>query len=335
MMSKTKTTLKEIAERTNVSIATVSRALRDDTRVAENTRRYIMQVAQEMGMPLQASDLSNPVGPVVVHVLDTGWGSFFEETIHELTSCGEERNFEVMIERVRRHEPVSVALDKAAEMQDGVVVLGTWDNITDKEAEQISNLPVPVILINRYIGTQASSVTLDDYATGLAVVNYLTSLGHQRIAYLPGVQSSSSMQDRLRGYRAGLESKGLFRPELCAAPLTGNILEWTCQCVKQLLDMPEPPTAIWTCNDVAASAVIVTLKTQGIRIPEQISVIGHDHLPSHNLGLTTFGFRFRELGVHVARLAEGYLRSELTSSVRISIESEFIIGNTTGPAPVD
>ncbi|HHT26858.1 MAG TPA: LacI family transcriptional regulator [Firmicutes bacterium] len=331
-MSKTKTTLKDIAERANVSIATVSRALRDDARVAESTRRYIMQIAQEMGVSLQ-SELTNAVGPVVVHVLDTGWGSFFEESIHELTRYGEEHNFEVIIERVRRHEPVSGAIAKARDMKEGVVVLGTWDNINETEAEQIGNLNVPVILINRYIGTRAASVTLDDFATGWTVVEYLTNLGHERIAYLPGVQSSTSMQDRLRGYRAALERKGLYRPELCATPLTGDILEWACQCVKRLLDLPEPPTAIWTCNDVAASAVIVTLKTQGIHIPEQISVIGHDHLPSHNIGLTTFGFRFRELGYHVGQLAAGYLRGELTGTVRISVESEFISGNTAGPAP--
>lgn len=331
-MSKSRTTLKDIAERANVSITTVSRALRDDARVAESTRRHIMQVAQEMGVSLQASDLNNPVGPVVVYVLDTGWGSFFEETIHELICYGDEHNYEVTIERVRRHEPVSTAIAKAAEMKEGVIVLGTWDYINETEAVQIGNLNVPVILINRYIGSRASSVTLDDYATGQTVVEYLTSLGHKRIAYLPGVQSSTSMQDRLRGFRTALESRGLYHPELCTTPLTGNILEWTCQCVKQLMDLPEPPTAIWTCNDIAASAAIVTLKTQGIHIPEQISVVGHDHLPSHNIGITTFGFRFRELGYHVAKLAEGYLRGELTSAVRISIESEFIIGTTTGPA---
>ena len=110
-MSKTKTTLKDIAERANVSIATVSRALRDDARVAESTRRYIMQIAQEMGVSLQ-SELTNAVGPVVVHVLDTGW-ALFEESIHELTRYGEEHNFEVIIERVRRHEPVSGAIAKA------------------------------------------------------------------------------------------------------------------------------------------------------------------------------------------------------------------------------
>lgn len=333
-MRKKKATLKDIAAKTDVSIATVSRALRNNANVSEATRQHIFEVAQNLGIPIDSYSNNGELGQVFVLVLDSGWGAFFNKCLQELVNQGEKRNFEVEFYRAERYEPVREGLARAANLTDGLVVLGTWDTLGEEEADLIAALPVPTILINRYIGTCANAVTLDDYGAGLIAARYLIGLGHKRIAYLPGMQSSSSMRDRMRGFRTGLESKGLYYPELFTEPLNGNILAWACNCVKQLLELPQPPTAIWTCNDIVASAVIVSLKTQGINIPEQISVIGHDHLSqTHNIGLTTFDHRFTELGYNIAILAEGILKKELHGAVHISLMPELVEGSTTGPAP--
>jgi LacI family transcriptional regulator len=231
----------------------------------------------------------------------------------------------------QRYERVDEGLAKVADMTHGVVVLGTWDALTDADAELIGDLSVPVVLINRYVSVYASSVTLDDYGTGLRAVSHLIDLGHTRIACMPGVQSSPAMRNRLRGFRTGLEDRGLFLPELVTEPLSGNILEWACRCVRSLLDLPQPPTAIWACNDIAASAVIVSMETQGIHVPEQMSVMGHDNLlQAHDIGLTTFDYRLTDMGYHTAYLVEGLLQGEFSSSVHISLTPELIDRRTTG-----
>lgn len=331
-MKKERTTLKNIAEKADVSISTVSRALRDDDRIAEATREHIRVVAQELGFTVRLR-ANGDLGEVVVLVLDTGWGAFFDKTLNELARQGEKRNFKVSVQSVERHEPLTEGLARVAHMNSGVVVIGTWDTISSYETDLISSLSVPVIFINRYIETCASAVTLDDFGAGITAARYLVGLGHKRIAYLPGMQASSAMRDRLRGFQTGLQRMGVYVPELITEPLSGNVLEWTCRSVKQLMDLPQPPTAIWTCNDIAASAVIVSLRTQGFAVPEQISVIGHDHLPqAREIGITTFDYRLTELGYHVAYLAEGFLRDELSDSVHISLMPKLVEGHTTGPS---
>lgn len=333
-MRKKKVTLKDIAAKTDLSVATVSRALRNNGSVSESTRQHVFRVAQNLGVATHEIAKGGKLGKVSILILDSGWGAFFEKCMREVVRQSKKRNFEVEFHRSERYESVREGLTRVANQTEGVVVLGTWDALGEEEADLINALQVPTILVNRYIGACANAVTLDDFGTGLAAARFLVGLGHKRIAYLPGIQSSSSMRDRMLGFRTGLEKNGLFNPELFTEPLHGNILVWTCNCVKQLMSLPQPPTAIWTCNDIVASAVIVSLKTQGINIPEQVSVIGHDRLPqTHNIGLTTFDHRFTELGYNIAMLAEGILKKELSGGVHISVMPELIEGNTTGPAP--
>jgi DNA-binding LacI/PurR family transcriptional regulator len=339
-MSIGKITLKDVAERTNLSIATVSRALRNETGVAEETRKRIIEVAQEMGASVPALGKNGQLGQVIVLVLDSGWGAFFDEALQELARRANECDHEVVVHRAPRYESVDEGLARVKGMTQGVVVLGTWDALTDADADLIANLPVPVVLINRYLSRHASSVTLDDYGTGFRAVRHLVDLGHRRIACMPGVQSSPAMRHWLRGFRTGLEDRGLFVPELVTEPLGGNILEWACRCVRALLDLPQPPTAIWACNDIAAGAVIVSMETQGIRVPEQMSVMGHDNLPqAHDVGLTTFDYRLTEMGYHTAYLVEGLLQGEFSSPVHISLTPELIDRRTTalarGDSPTD
>lgn len=329
-MREERTTLKDIAQQLGVSISTVSRALRGDVRVAESTRQRIAQVAQELAYPLMS--VNNVLGEIRVLVLDAGWGKFFSETLNEIIHEGEKRGCTVSVYRSERYEPLHEALTRVADMTDGVLVVGTWDPIQSSEIELISSLQVPVILVNRYLETVANSVTLDDYGAGVLAAHYLAELGHRRIAYLPGRESSTAMRDRALGFQTGLHSLGLYDPELFTTPLSGNILEWACESVSYLMSLSQPPTAIWACNDVAASAVIVSARTQGICAPEQISVMGFDYLPqARDIGLTTFDYRLAELGRHVAYLAEGLMRDAFSGPVRISVMPHLIKGITTGP----
>jgi len=333
-MSKGKATLSDIAKRSGLSIATVSRALHNDRRVSEVTRRKVISAALELGFPLSSFARENKVGRLIVLVLDRGWEQFFDEALNEISNRGAELGFEVVFHRAAHHESLETGLAGISGLGDGVVVVGTWDSITEEDATLLSRQRYPAILINRYTNGFTSAVTHDDYLTGITAANYLAGLGHRHIAYLPGNQTSSAMRDRLRGFRAGLENLGIYRPELFAEPVQGRVLEWAGDCVKQLLALSTPPTAIWTYNDIVASAVIVSLRTQGIEVPRQISVMGHDNLPqTRDLGFTTFGYRLPEIGYHVIRLAEGYLKGALQGTAHVSLAPHFIPGNTTGPAP--
>lgn len=335
-MNEERTTLKDIAEQLGVSISTVSRALRGDTRVAEATRQRVTLAARELAYPLIPINNGITLGQIHVLILDASWGRFFDETINELVRQSEKRGCEVAVYRVERYEPLCEGLARVANLTNGVIVVGTWEPLGNREIEIISSLSVPVILINRYLETTASSVTLDDYGAGVLAANYLADLGHQHIAYLPGRELSSSMRDRARGFISGLQSLNLYRPELFTKPLTGNILEWACESVSYLFSLPQPPTAIWACNDVAASAVIVAARTQGFRTPEQISVMGFDHTPqAREIGLTTFDYRLTELGRYVTYLAEEWLHGAIKGPVRINVMPQLIEGITTGPVSLE
>ncbi len=270
-------------------------------------------------------------------MLERGWGAFFHETLTTLVDQAGRRGFSVSIQQgMAPGQSLETGLKKVMETQARVLVIGTWETWGDHVAQLITSLPVPVILINRHLSAVASAVTLDDYNAGAMAARYLADLGHKHIAYLPGSRASSPMCERLRGFQAVLQDRGLFRAELFTAPLTGNILEWACAGANALLSLAAPPTAIWTCSDLAASAVLVAAKTRGISTPAQLSVMGFDNNPEmRDIGLTTFDFRLQELGQHTAHLAEGFLKGHLTGQVQIKVMPQLVVGVTTGPVPLD
>lgn len=207
---------------------------------------------------------------------------------------------------------------------DGVLVrLAEEPPATDQLLEMIARAGVPCVCIERAGDPRFgfASVTYDDAAGAHAATAYLIAQGHRRIAHLVGDLRQAAARDRLIGYRRALAEADL--------PVDEDLLRgrsWApgdvALATRQLLDLSRPPTAVFAANDVVAFSAIETVRARGLRVPDDIAIVGFDDvaLPQEVVPtLTTVRIPFAELG---RRAADLILR--LTEGDESAVESDVV-----------
>lgn len=350
MDHRRKVRLTDVARAAGVSISTASRALRGEGRIAETTRRRVLAEAERLGYVTErepaastvsggvqqiASKLTIPgLNRLLVGVPQIGYDAFYGATVVAISQEGTRRGFHVDIDSLDNRRDLADAVAKIESEPYDALVVCTWDALDVTDCAVLTQTTKPVVLINRHIEGHAYTVTHDDFAAGLLAARHLIDLGHRRIAHLAGPQSASPLRERTAGFRAGLERAGLFDPQLLVLGINGNHVDWVVQTMDQLMSLPEPPTAVWAFNDNVAAHVVATARTRGLQVPQDLSVMGFDNLPySNSIGLTTFQFRSRDLGLQAVHLLHGVFTQTVVPPVRVCVVPHLIVRDTTGPAP--
>ncbi|HXT37154.1 MAG TPA: LacI family DNA-binding transcriptional regulator [Chloroflexota bacterium] len=211
---------------------------------------------------------------------------------------------------------------------DGVVVrLSQEPPITDSLLAMIAAAGVPGVCIERAGAPRFgfSSVTYDDEGAAFGATTYLISQGHRRVAHIQGDIRQVAARDRLVGYR-----RALIEAEL---PSDDDLVQggsWlpadAAAGMHRLLDLAEPPTAIFTANDHLALSIIEVLRSEGRRIPEDMAIIGFDDVPLSGVTvppLTTVRIPFADLGQKAAdlvlRLTQGNHDEPVAETVRLEL----------------
>lgn len=293
--------IKDIARAAGVSHSTVSRALAGSALVRPQTRVRIQRLAQEMGYTPSAIARSlvrqrtETIGVVVSTVADP----FVAEVVRGIEETAFDRNFSVLLcessnDREREIAAVKMLREKRV---DGIVVSAS--TVGDFYMPLLDEINVPIVLVNREQGTDyAYSVVTDDVHGGELATQYLLDLGHRRIGLITGPITSQSSANRLAAYRATIERHGLlFDPALVAAG-DGRV-EGGRRGAHLLLTSPLPPTAVFCYNDLTAIGAILAAKKLGLRVPQDISVVGFDDIPFAEYvdpPLTTIRQRRYEMG---------------------------------------
>lgn len=300
-------TSKDVAKEAKVSQPTVSRALGGDPRISEGTRERVIEAARRLGyFPNVAArtlitNRTHTVGVVVGDVSNL----FFAEQLNALYS------------ELQRHGYRTVLFQEGADhMQTGEDVLPlifgnaldgaifTTGQLTSDTPRHLVEEGLPVVLLNRSIeGIAADCVTADNVGGGKLAARLLAKLGHRRIGTILGPENTSTSRDRERGFLAGLEGFDLEIPTKLRRVGLYSIESGHKLCL-QLLEDPEPPTAILCGNDVIALGALNAAAAAQVRVPEELSIVGFDDLRSsawETIGLST---------VHqpIARMAEAAAR---------------------------
>ncbi len=262
---------------------------------------------------------------------------FFGETLVELLQQGRTRGFTVDASLVEDDIKLADCLRQAADSSANALLLFTWEHLDINDGQILQQSSIPVVLINRHIEGMTYSVTLDDYAAGVQAAHYLIGLGHRHIAHLAGPVGSSSHRERTAGFRAGLQFHGCYNPELFSMPQfeygEDQIYHWVKESLNQFLSHNPNLTAIWANNDIIAWTAIAALRSMGYQVPEDISMMGIDNLPSlRETGLTTFDFQLKELGRQAVHLLAGLFEGVINKPVRICVAPQLIPRTTTRPA---
>lgn len=212
----------------------------------------------------------------------------------------------------------------------GVIMTSAMET---KELLQIlENLSCPVVLLNRYLRTfEADVVSFDNYNGGYIAAEHLIKLGHRKITILAGPSNSTSSKDRLRGYSDALRDYGLEYKE---EEVTYGDLRWTTgyEFGLELLRRTERPTAVFAGNDLMALGIIQAYLDNGLKVPEDLSVVGFDDIPAACMGavkLTTIRQPQYEMGVEAAKMMLGRIKGIPQAPKRVIFDAKLVVREST------
>ena len=277
-MGRVSVTIKDIARVAGVSHSTVSRALSDSPLISSETKARIRRLADEMGYSPSAlgrglvTRRSGTIGLVVTTITDPFIGEVVQGIEETALSC----QYNTILcnsnsEPERELKTVRALREKRV---DAIIV--TSSRVGSLYLAHLRGAGVPIVLINNQAaGDYIHSVIIDDLHGGELAGRYLASLGHRRIAYIAGPIWARASGIRLQGCRRALAEVGAdIPPELV---LFGNGRpDGGVQAANELLHRGLPVTAIFCYNDMTAVGVLTALHRAGLRVPEDVSVIGYD-----------------------------------------------------------
>ena len=283
--------IKEVALKAGVSIATVSRVLNDKGPVAEATRSRILEAIERLRyVPHGAarSLITNQTDTIGVLLPDL-YGEFFSEVIRGIDQAARRNGLHVLISGFHSDRAEIEAVLRALRGRvDGLIVLSP-----DVDAQTLRrNLPetLPVVLLNTRINGQTpqtpgapgalnfDAINTDNHGGALAMVRHLAALGHRRIALIRGPEENADAGERLRGYRDALRAEGLAAAE--SLELAGDFSEDSgYRAGRLLLTLKPRPTAVFAANDSMAIGCLFALRAAGVRVPDDVALAGFDDIP--------------------------------------------------------
>ena len=278
-MKKQKTTLRDIAKAANVSMMSVSRALRGGVGVSGELRTRITRLAEELGyVPNRLSyELGQQKNTMTVGVVIPHFGnSFFTSILQQIEATLFTHGYRILLacsfnNPIKEFHDISALLERQV---DGIIWAPVVYDEGRRAAELIMRQNCPLVFIDRKIpGINTDSVVVDDRHGALSAMRHLTSMGLRKIAYFGARLDSYVTQERRSGYLAGLREAGIevrgdwmFR--------TGNDMIAGQSAVAQLLEQKEKVEAIFCFNDMLAVGTELELLNRGISIPEDIMLVG-------------------------------------------------------------
>ncbi|MGI8680100.1 MAG: LacI family DNA-binding transcriptional regulator [Jatrophihabitans sp.] len=284
--------IEDVARRAGVSIATVSRALRGLPDVATSTRDRVLVAAADLNYVASpfaarlASGRTTTVGLVVPFV--NRW--FFAEVIATVETALRRAGFDLLLYNLGDLDGRARFFDvmPMRKRVDGVLVASLVLEEDEFDALARLNRPVGLLGIER---TGVLSAAIDDVAAARQAVDHLTALGHRRVGLIGG-DTDDPMRftpplHRRTGYHNALAAVG-ESPDPTLEQLGFFTVDGGCEAARRLLALPQPPTAIFAESDEMAYGAIREIRRAGLRMPEDISIIGFDDQPFSDLmGLTT------------------------------------------------
>lgn len=347
--------LSDVARAAGVSKTVASRGLAGYPDVSPATRERVRQVARALGYraSVRARLLSaGKDAPARCAVVSLGLTSaqlgrsFFGPVLAGVMARAAQEGMDVQLVAVGDvGDGVAQALDRfvAEDRADGLILL-TWLPLTPQDVEPLEQAGVPFVLANRHFDTfpghAVHCVTLDwEGATRDAVVR-LAGLDHRHVAAIFPERDSSTVRDHERGWQTGVAQCGLVE---AGAPilhprLAGGLPahEWLCHLLTAgLPETGQIPTALVCFNDWFALTVLRAAATTGVRIPEQLSVLGFDNVigAATTPPLCSYDPHLHDLGMASAELLGAALRGEVDGPRRVTIPLDFVCRESCGPAP--
>ena len=286
-MSRNNVTSNDVARLAEVSQSAVSRSFTPGASVAPETRARVLAAARKLGYRPNAiaSTLSSRRSRMIAVVMSNLQNQFYPVVVETLSQRLQKDGYHVLLFISETEDADELLLELLRYQVDGIVMAST--HLSSGLAQEIADARIPVVMFNRTSNKGSiSTVSSDNFGGGRAVAHFLADGLHQRVAYLAGAEDSSTNQERENGLRAGLAERGLR----VVARAVGNY-EFeraalaTLELFGSLVTSAERPDALFVASDHMAFAAIDTLRgALGLRVPEDVSVVGFDNVPQAEWG---------------------------------------------------
>ncbi len=324
-------TIKDVARVSGVSYATVSRVLSGYEFVSDATRKRVMEAVEALGYVanLQARSLAGGHSQIIgllVPNLDNGYvGTIMQGIDRELARA----NYEVVLYTSHRHPArESFFVDAIANgLTEGLLLVAPL--VPAAYLDALRERHFPYVLIDQADTTEHSSVVeATNWQGAYEATRYLAELGHTRIAFITGYLAVRSATDRLQGYKAALADCDIpFREELV---VESDYQQQTgYQAAKNLLQKVDPPpTAIFASNDLSAFAAMDAARECGLRVPDDISILGFDDIPQASFvypKLTTVRQPLEQMGQVAVKMLLDQIKDPDRPPQRVALATQLII----------
>lgn len=323
--------IQEVAKMAGVSPSTVSRALNGFPGISEKTRQKVIEIAKKLnykpnyrGQILTTKSTKN-IGLLITDITNP----FFPELVRGAEETASESGYTILLGNT------SESIDKETSYLeffsrgpvDGVIISAS--RISNEHIISLAEEGLPIVVINRILEhPKISYVSTDMEKGGYLATKHLIELGHTKIAFINGPSHSEAAERRLSGYKKALaESKIRYNSKLVSFNVP--VAESGYKEATRLLNTEDPPTAIFTYNDLMAFGVIRAVKDLGVRIPDDLSIVGYDDIFFSSFTdppLTTIRQPKEKLGKKAVELLLKLMKGERQG---ILVEPELIIRNTT------
>lgn len=336
-MARSQITIRDVAVQAGVSHQTVSRVINNSERVTPDTRKRVEDAIKELGYRPNAIARSmakghtHTLGCISPNLTNYIFASIIESAQAEARRLG----FFILTGCASSADEVPPLLDEMLNRRvDGLLVLNPRDDNRYLHLLPLIQGGMPVVYLkNSPNGEPVSSVCSNDQSGGYQATQYLLELGHTSIATITGPENEECTQDRLEGYRQILSESSIKQEE--ALVIKGDwSAESAGQAVQQLLASATPFSAIFAQNDRMAVGTIRALRDSGLRVPQDISVIGYDDIPLASYfdpPLTTIRQPMDEFGRHGAQLLIEAVQNPKYVPKQVRLDAQIIKRNSCAP----
>jgi LacI family transcriptional regulator len=326
-------TLRMVAEKAGVSVNTASRAINNKPDINQETKKRIFKVAQELGYVRNNTAVAlrtKKTGTVGV-VIEDNRNPFYAEVLNGMEVAAREKNYHIIFANTQRdykkeEEAINLLLAKRV---DGLLIAPVQDR--DDDINSLVKANIPFVVVGRdFENIELDAVYNDEVKGGFLATEYLIKKGHKRIALIDGFLYKSPAKGRLEGYKKALKKYGISIDDALVS--VGDIdVKDGYERTRQMLEKDLDFTAIFAYNDMMAFGAMQAIREKGLRIPEDIGLVGYDDIPFCSLmdpALTTIRLKKQELGIESVKLLLSHINGNRKKPKKIRLDVDIIVRKT-------
>jgi LacI family transcriptional regulator len=330
--------IRQIADLAGVSIATVSRVLNGRGDVSEETREVVSRVIRENGYTANrnARGLSAGRTGLVGVLVPLVYPAYFSGILAGAAEALSERDFQIVLSPTGgEHDREVSIVDRLHGLTDGAMIILPEESSEELERLLDSGFRFVVLDPLMPLEERIPSVSAAHMSGADQAMKHLLDLGHRRVGQISGPRGWVATEDRRRGYRAALAAAGIL-PDPALEREAEPEIDAGRAAAEQLLDLSELPTAIFAFNDNIAIGAIQAARARGLRVPEDLSVVGFDDVEHATIvtpALTTVRQPLAEMGRTGVSLLMRLLEGQRFETLHVELATRLVVRDSTAPPP--